>query len=262
MSISIHNSSVLSCLIGIAFLMTGFVGFMAHSFSKSTAELEGVRLVNPKQINDVDAGDKVCTVTTIHADDTFEMPDNKQKAIKGRLLLYAVWPDNSQNILIDWNKKSKFIRIPNANEGFTYVSPRNIECLQDTSTNAQLKVIKTRNNIEIRYFQYKFNLNGIYTKGEPRIVLRREYLADSAKVALTLTKTNTRNSKETSIEVTNVTPYEAALTRQKGMSSSKTIYLIIGVIGILMFFVPEKQAQNTIASTKNIVNKIINDIKD
>lgn len=258
MTISIHNSSVLSCLIGIALLMTGFVGFMAHSFSKSTAELEGVRLVDAKKIDQVPAGDKVCIVTNINADDIFEMPDNHQKAIKGRLLLYAVWPDNTQNVLIDWNKKSQFIKIPNGKNGFTYVNPRNIDCEQDTAANRQLKITKTRNNIEIKYFQYKFNLNGTATKGEPRIILRREYLADSAKVALTLTKNNARNSKETTIDISNATPYTYALTRQKNMSNSKVIYIIIGVIGILMFFIPEKQAQNTIENTKSIVNKIIN----
>ncbi|MBQ2097363.1 MAG: hypothetical protein II480_04230, partial [Bacteroidales bacterium] len=52
--------------------------------------------------------------------------------------------------------------------------------------------------------------------------------------------------------------YDVAKARQKGMSKSKTIYLIIGVVGILMFFVPERQAINTIEGTKNIVNKIIN----
>ncbi|MBO4772135.1 MAG: hypothetical protein J5595_06320 [Bacteroidales bacterium] len=262
MSISIHNSSILSCLIGIALLMTGFVGFMAHSFSKSTAELEGVKLVDVKNIDKVPTGDKVCIVTTINADDTFEMPDTHQKAIKGRLQLYVVWPDNSHNVLIDWNKKAKFIKIPHGCSGFTYVNPRNIECEQDTATSRQLKVTKRHNNIEIKYFQYKFNLSGTYTKGEPRIVLRRECVADSAKVALTLTKNTARNSTETTIDVSNATPYTVALSRQKNMSNTKLAYIIIGVVGILMFFVPEKQAQNTIASTKSIVTKIINDIKD
>gem|GEM_PF-2656488 len=262
MTISIHNSSVLSCLIGIALLMTGFVGFMAHSFSKSTAELEGVRLVDAKKIDQVPAGDKVCTVTHINADDTFEMPDNHQKAIKGRLLLYAIWPDNTQNVLIDWNKKSQFIKIPHGESGFTYVNPRNIDCEQDTSARRQLKITKSRNNIVIKYFHYKFTLSGIAAKGEPRIILRREYLADSAKVALTLTKNYARNSKETTIDISNAIPYTYALTRQKTMSNSKVIYIIIGVIGILMFFIPERQAQNTIENTKSIVNKIINDIKD
>lgn len=262
MSMSIHNSSVLSCLVGIALLMTGFVGFMAHSFSKSTAALEGVRLVDAKNLDQIPNGDKVCVVTTINADDTFEMPDNHQKAIKGRLMLYAVWPDSTQNILIDWNKKSKFIKIPQQGNGYVYVTPRNIECLLDTATASNLKITKSRNNIEIKYFQYKFNLSGIATKGEPRIVLHREYLADSAKVAMTLTKNNTRNSKEASIEVSNATPYTSAVTRNSSMSNSKIVYIIIGVLGVLMFFIPERQAQNTIANTKNIVTKIINDIKD
>ena len=262
MSISINNSSVLSCLIGIALLMTGFVGFMAHSFSRSTAELDGVRLVDAKNIDKVPTGNKVCIVTTMTADDTFEMPDNHQKAIKGRLQLYAIWPDNSQNVLIDWNKKAKFIKIPHGSKEFTYVNPRNIECEQDTATTRQLKITKKRNNIEIKYFQYKFNLSGTYTKGEPRIVLKRECIADSAKVALTLTKNAARNSKESTIDVSNAIPYSVALSRQNNMSSSKIVYIIIGVVGVLMFFVPERQAQNTIASTKSIVTKIINDIKD
>ena len=259
MSLRINNSSVLSCLIGIAFLMTGFVGFMAHSFSKSTAELDGIRLVNTSHIDrQLQSGEKVCIVSTINADDTFEMPDTRQKAIKGRLYLCAVWPDSSQNVLIDWNRKSKYVRIPDGG-GDTplYITPRNFECANDTSTLPKLKIIKAHISIEIRYFQYKFNLGGIQSKGEPKIVLQREYLADSAKVALTLTKTNTRSTEQT-IEVINVVPYDLAKSRNKILSNSKTVYIIIGVIGILMFFIPERQAINTIESTKNIVNKIIN----
>jgi hypothetical protein len=259
MSLKINNSSVLSCLIGIALLMTGFVGFMAHSFSKYTAELEGVRLVDVNSIDQqLQSGEKVCIVAPINADDAFEMPDNHQKAIKGRLFLCAVWPDSSQNVLIDWNKKSKFMHITDGN-GNIYITPRNIECGGDTSTMSNLKVVKTHNNIEIRYFQYKFNLSGINTKGEPRIVLQRECLADSAKVALTVMKNNSSaSSEEKAIDVINVAPYDVAQSRQQGLSDSKAVYLIIGVIGILMFFIPERQAINTIESTKNIVNKIIN----
>ena len=259
MSASIHNSSVLSCLIGIALLMTGFVGFMAHSFSRFTAELEGVRLVDTKNLNRKTDDSKVCVVTTIQSDDTFEMPDNRQKAVHGRLLLCAIWPDSTQNVLIDWNRKSKFMRIPNGTgDGFLYVSPRKINYAKDTSTLAQLKIKKSRNNIEIRYFQYKFNLTGIQSKGEPKIILQRECIADSSMVALTITQNSSHNSADNSIDVVSITPYDVAKARQKGMSKSKTIYLIIGVVGILMFFVPERQAINTIEGTKNIVNKIIN----
>ena len=89
MTISIHNSSVLSCLIGIALLMTGFVGFMAHSFSKSTAELEGVRLVDAKKIDQVPAGDKVCIVTNINADVMHGLPGQTQESYIGSLRLVS-----------------------------------------------------------------------------------------------------------------------------------------------------------------------------
>jgi hypothetical protein len=74
-------------------------------------------------------------------------------------------------------------------------------------------------------------------------------------------KNNSRN-KDQNIEAVNVAPYDIARSRQNSMTNTKTIYIIISVIGVLMFFIPERQAINTIESTRNIVNKIINDIKD
>ena len=263
MSLRINNSSVLSSLIGLLLLMTGFVGFMAYTFSKSTAELEGVKLVETCNIEkQLDDYHKICVVTDILADDAFEMPDNHQKAIKGRIFLCAIWPDSTQNILIDWNKKSQYMRIHGASgNSHIYVNPRNIECSSDTTTIANLKLTKTHNNLEVKYFNYKFNLTGTYTKGEPRIMLQRECLADSSKVAITMMKNNSRN-KDQNIEAVNVAPYDIARSRQNSMTNTKTIYIIISVIGVLMFFIPERQAINTIESTRNIVNKIINDIKD
>ncbi|MCR5453389.1 MAG: hypothetical protein K6F33_00175 [Bacteroidales bacterium] len=260
MSLNIHKSSVISCLIGLLLLMTGFVGYMAHSFSKYTAEMEGEKVVELKSIHKhLHCGDKGCLVSSINADDIFEMPDNHQKAIKGRLYLCAIWPDSSQNVLIDWNKKSQFMRIPHGcGNGYTYISPRNIECGGDTSTLSQLKIKKTLNNIEISYFKYKFTLSGIQTKGEPKIVLQRECMPDSAKVALVVLKNYSKCAKEKAIEVLNVVQYDVANNRKKSMSQSKITYIIICVIGILMFFVPERQAINTIENTMNIVNKIIN----
>ncbi len=260
MSLNIHKSSVISCLIGLLLLMTGFVGYMAHSFSKYTAELEGVKIVELKKIHkQLNKGDKGCLVSSINADDTFEMPDNHQKAIKGRLYLCAIWPDSSQNVLIDWNKQSQFMRIPQGcGNGYTYITPRNIECGIDTSTLSQLKIKKSLNNIEIRYFQYKFTLSGVHTKGEPKIILQRECMPDSAKVALIVVKNHSKCAKEKSIEVLNVVQYDVATNRQKSMSQSKITCIIISVIGILMFFVPERQAINTIENTMQIVNKIIN----
>ncbi len=261
MSLSLNNTSVMACLLGLLLLMTGFVGFMAHTFSNTTAELEGVKLVDTKDIADaLESSDKVCVVTTIHSDDTFDMPDNHQKAIKGRIYICAIWPDNTQNVLLDWNHKSNYLRIPDGtSKGFIHITPRSIECDQDTSTLSQLKLTKTYNNLEVRYFKYKFNLNGIYTKGEPRIILQREYIPDSAKVALSITKSNADDS---AFEVTSVVPYSTAKARQNSISNAKTIYIIIAAIGIVMFFIPEKQAQNTITNTRQIVSKIINDIKD
>lgn len=260
MSYNIKNSSVLSCLIGLLFLMTGFVGYMAHSFSKFTAELEGVKLVDIQSVHKhLDGGDKACIVSPIYADDLLEMPDNHQKALKGRLFLSAIWPDSSQTVFIDWNKNSKFMRIPDG-EGtsYTYITPRNIECGADTSTLSQLKIIKTHNNIEIKYFHYYFKISGIQSKGTPKIILQREYMPDSTKVALILSKSNPKSTQEESFEVTNVIQYDIAADRQKSMSNSKIICIIICALGIIMFFIPEHQAINTIENTKNIVNKIIN----
>jgi hypothetical protein len=258
MTISVKNSSAFACLAGTMLIMLGFNGFMSHTYSNSMTLLEGIHQVKLEDVEkSLELEEKVCVVTPIHSDEIINMPDNHQKVIKGKLYLCATWPDSSQNILIDWNKQSKFLTITSSDGNPLYINPKNIECIQDTSLYGRLKINRRLNSLVIKYLQYEFTLQGISTKGEPQITLYREYLTEGTNMAITLSK-----SPDNTINVENAAPYEIAQKRQPYMTTAKIVYILIALAGIAMFFIPEKQAANTIANTKNIVNKILSDIKD
>lgn len=256
MAISVNNNSVLFSLIGTMFLVIGFIGFMAHTFAKSTLELEGMRLVKLSNLNnELDAHGKVCVVASIHSDDPIEMPDNGQKVIKGRLRIIASWPDGSKSVLLDWNKKSNYISISDSASNYTMaISPRDIECIDDSpEASRRLVVENTNNTTSIQYYQYRFSLNGSFTRGQPRITIQREYISNNSQAAITICKKDGRGSIAPSSQAMGVYPYEKAMQRERGMSKSKTIYIMIGLIGALMFLIPERKAINTISMVKDIL---------
>ncbi len=254
--LSTKNSSVLFSLIGVMCIMLGFNGFMAHTFSMSTEEIGGVKLVKAKNLSkELAENPKVCIVSPIYSDDTVEMPDNHQPVIKGKLYISALWPDGSKNVIVNWSKQSSYIRLPESDSSRgEVIMPKNIECAPDTSlASTHLKITRGANSVSVEYFQYKCTLNGCYTKGQPEIVFQREYLMNGDNVAITMSQ----KAPGQKPEISNVIHYKTALEREKGVSRSKTIYLIIGVLGILMLFVPEEKAINTISNIKMIGNKIL-----
>lgn len=235
-----RNNSVLFSLIGIMFLMIGFIGFMAHTFSNSTIELNGAKLTKTANFRqELEKNDKVCILSQIYSDDTFEMPDNHQKVIKGKLCLSAIWPDGSQTILINWQRKANYLRIATSDSTIcNAITPKSIECMEDSAMAAQhIKITRTPKSANVEYYHYKFTLNGCYTKGQPQIVIKRECLENGANVAVTMAKENT--IAPSNMDVISVVPYEKALAKESGLTKSKTIYLAIGIIGILMLFIPE-----------------------
>lgn len=240
-------------------LMVGFIGFMAHTFSKSTVELDGIKLVKLHNLEDEIASQgKVCVAVPLHSDNTFEMPDTKQNVIKGRLHICAVWPDGSKSILLDWQKESKYLRISDGQDSRTEttISPKQIECINDSAfAKLHTRIENTTNETRVEYFQYKFNITGCYTKGHPRIEVIREYLEDGTNVSVTFSKTESRTPQkgQTSYEVVSVVPYETALNREFKLSQSKTLYIVISVIGLIMFLIPEEKANNTLTMMKDML---------
>jgi len=252
-----RNTSVIFCLLGLMFLMTGFVGYMAHTFSSSTSELNGIRLVKAAEARkELQDNEKVCFVSNIYADDAIEMPDNRQKVIMGTLCLYALWPDGSKSIIQNWSKKSSYIRVTESDSlpGEAIV-PKTIECISDTAATYQrLKVSRSHNSVTVEYFGSQNRLEGCFSKGQPQIILQRDVLEYGAKGVVTVSRSEGNSN---SISVQSVVPYSKALARDTGISSSKIMYLIIGIAGIAMFFVPEAKTINTLSNIKSLGNKIL-----
>ncbi len=252
-----RNTSVLFCLLGILCLTTGFVGYMAHTFSSTTSELNGIRLVKAdnarKELAD---NDKVCFVSRVFADDAIEMPDNHQKVVKGSLCLYALWPDGSKSIILNWNRKANYIRVSDTDSlpGEAIV-PLSMECISDTASTAQrLRISRSQNSVMVEYYQTRSKLDGCYSKGQPQIILQREVLENGAKTAITLQRNGGENGNAS---VQSVVPYQKAIAKDGGMSKAKTFYLILAIAGVAMLFVPETKTINTITSIKLIGSKII-----
>lgn len=255
--LSIKDSSVFFSLLGVMLLTLGFTGFMAHTFSTSTEEIDGVKLVKSGNVDsELSDNGKVCIVSPIYSDDLFDMPDNHQKVVKGKLSICAIWPDGSQTVLVNWSKQSNYIRLSDSDStAGEAIAPKSIECGTDTSmVGDNLKITRSTNTALVEYFHYSFTLSGCIAKGQPEIAITRESLSNGESVAVTLSK----NGASAKPEVVSVVPYKTALAREKLMSKSKTMYLIIGIVGILMLFIPEQKAQNTIINNiKNIGNKIL-----
>lgn len=255
--LSLKNSSVFFSLLGVMLLTLGFNGFMAHTYSTSTEEIDGVKLVKTGDLQDeLGKNGKVCIASPIYSDDLFDMPDNHQKVIKGKLTISAIWPDGSQTVLVNWSKQGNYIRISDSDSTTgKAIAPKTIECGVDTAMVSQnLRITRGANNAVVEYFHYSFTLNGCIAKGQPKIAIQRETLSNGENVAVTISQ-NGANAKP---EIVNVVPYKTALNREKLVSKSKAFYLAIGIIGILMLFIPEQKAQNTIINNiKNIGNKIL-----
>lgn len=235
------NTSVLFSLIGVMCIMLGFNGYMAYTFSSSTEELDGAKLVKSQNLaKELEDNNKVCIISPIHSDDIILMPDNYQPVIKGKLYICALWPDGSKNVIVNWSKQSSYIRMPDPDSSRKgeIITPKNIECAPDTSMAARhLKVSRLSNTVSIEYFQYRQTLSGCITKGQPEIVFQREYLQNGENTAITFQRKEAGGKPE----ITNVVPYKTALSREKNGSQSKTVYLIIGILGILMLLVPEEK---------------------
>ncbi|MCQ2251202.1 MAG: hypothetical protein MJZ66_08860 [Bacteroidales bacterium] len=252
-----RNTSVLFCLLGLMFLMTGFVGFMAHTFSNSTSELNGIRLAKSENVaKELQSNDRVCFVSQVYADDAIEMPDNHQKVIKGSLCLYALWPDGSKSIILNWNRKANYIRVAESDTTpGSAIVPQTVECISDTaSTASRLRIIRTHNSVTVEYFQTRSKLDGCYSKGQPQIILERDILENGAQAAITVARPDGTGA---SPSVQSVVPYSKAIARDSGISKAKTFYLILAALGIAMFFVPETKTINTITNIKLIGSKII-----
>lgn len=256
---SVKNTSAFCVLVGIMLLIIGFNGIMAHKFSSITEYIEGARIARADKYQKyLNTDGKVCIISTILADDAFFMPDTKQQKVAGGMLkLTAVWPDGSQNILIDWHKQSRLTKFPIGDSALIEMTPSSIEYSNDTaSVSANLITTIDGNTASVSYFGKVFKLSGCKIKGIPQIKLQRKTICEGEKVAVILSKAESRNKNICSYSIQNVIPYDTAIKRET-KSGAITFYIIVMAIGIIMFFIPERTTINPITA-KSIVNKIIN----
>jgi hypothetical protein len=225
-------------------LIIGFNGVMAHRFSGNVQEIGGTRIVDYNKISKyINKENKICIIGTVKSDDAFLMPDDKtKKVISGELQLSLLWPDGTQKILVDRHKQSQLIKfMPEKSEKEIFIQPQNIENVTDTLITAE----KIRTNVfgnfmKIEYYDYRFRISGLITQGKPQLKYIRKTLDNNQKAAVILSKAGNRNSKKDfAFDVLDVIPYETAVKRELSSGKSLRIYIVMLVLGIIMFFVPE-----------------------
>lgn len=222
---------------------------MAHRFSGNVQEIGGARITDYKKISKyINQEDKICIIGSIKSDDAFLMPDDKsKKVIAGELQLSLLWPDGTQQILIDKHKQSQLIKfMPENSNTEIFIQPQNIETITDTLITAdKIKTNVFGNFMKIEYYDYRFRISGLINKGTPKLNYIRKTINDKEKVAVILRKAGIRSSKkEVSFDVLDVIPYETAVKKELSCGKSLRIYIALLVLGVIMFFIPEKIKKN------------------
>ncbi|MCQ2973734.1 MAG: hypothetical protein MJ211_02855 [Bacteroidales bacterium] len=225
-------------------ILVGFVGFICQFFSKSSQRLEGCLITNYSGLNSaINKNENACLVADILSDDEIIMPDSNQRIIKGALSLVVKWPDNSENVLINWNGCAKFIKIKCDDTLLNAViSPENIDCIVDEYINPQnVRVVTEGNKIKINYCHKSFSLMGRVVKGDPTIVIRREYINFDTKVAAIFEKSKNGYLADCDYKISNIVAYETANQRKEIITIYGYVFIAFIVLGGLLFFVPEKK---------------------
>ena len=247
---SVKNTSPFCVIIGIMLLIVGFNGLMAYNYSVVTEHIGDVRVAKISECKKMLAEhEKLCVISNIYSDDAFFMPDTQQKVVEGSIFIAAIWPDGSRNVLLDWHKRSKFLKIYNSDSSTLYINPKDIESDIDTSSVKKKLSVKIKgNDVDVTYCGYKFKFSGNTIKGTPRIKLIRKVLTVGDEVVLTLSKSQVRSKNDDTFAVTGLTTLKNAMQNEIKDSYSTKIYIFIIVVGVVMFFIPEHKNINPFAA--------------
>ncbi len=230
------------CLLGTLTIVVGFNGLVVDIYSQATLQLEGY---NVFKLDDIKSNirnnySKVSILANVVCDDNIKMPDDNMSVVKGKLLLTACWPDGGQQILIDWQNETNYLKVssPLFSNG-VMVDANSIECFQDsTSMLDNLKVDVVGNRISVDYFKYHFNLTGNAVRGMPVFKIKREYLPLGGEVILAGADFRSVIGARV-IKTDYVVPLEVAKNRVPKINTLGKVSIMFIVLGIAMFFIPE-----------------------
>jgi len=231
------QSPVFFALLGMLLLIIGFNGLMAHLFSKNAQKIEDIEVVDFSQINDyTKRNHNFCIIGKVFSDDAFFMPDDKsRKVIKGSLQLVVIWPNNTQTILIDYERQAEYLKFLDEKNNAHSFSAQYIETVTDTiGLLSKLKIKNIGKYLNINYFGYRFSLPGLSVKGMPQVKLIRKTFFCGEKSVIFFNPHSENGRLQGLPAVGKIVPEKYALERQSFSTETK-IYTVILIIGGLMF---------------------------
>lgn len=228
-------------LMGTLTVIIGFNGLVSGIFSQSALQLENYPVVELDDIKTTEhKNSKVAVAAKIYSDDFVKMPDDNLVVVKGKLQLIACWNDGSRQILIDWQNEAGYLKVySNLYSDGIIVGAGRVECFQDSvSALNNLKISTIGNRITVDYYNYHFTLTGGVVRGMPTFKIKREYLPMGEDVILVGTDIKS-NLGSRMLSADYILPMETALQRQPKVSGSGKFSIVLIVLGVIMFFIPE-----------------------
>lgn len=240
------KTSVFWSLIGILLLVSDFGVFVALRFSKSAENIGGYSVVYPEELKLPRLNNKrAALIADIKADDFQFMPDDSAAVVKGLLIFKAVWSDGYEQILVNYRTSSQFIRADFGRVSYPLrISTENIMCKTDTLAHRKISYEIFGHLATVKYAGYKFNIS-LRNGKVPDFVLKREVLPLDEKVVLYINKVKGIEN-DNSISVSKTMPYRMAKNQNPVISFSDILLIIVLIVGLSLFFIPEKIMKNGI----------------
>lgn len=252
------KTSVFWSMIGLGLLMFSFIGLVSIHYSSSDIRIDGNKVVELSQIEQISKPQTINALCSVDTDEPYIMPDNNQKVIKGRIMLSAIFNDGSQQILYNQQGSAANLKLKDKNQD-NYnleIMEENISTVIDTvGLNKYIKIDTSSRNIKISYFDLNFKLSKTL-KGVPKVKLMRKTLKAQDTVILEVDAPY--KFKNNNIEAYQMQSYSNAKKKQPTFSGLEIICIVLIVIGIVLFFVPESQNKSTKLIPNFLSKKITN----
>lgn len=239
-----RRSSVLCCLLGTMVTLAGFIGLICYGFSRSNQRLDGVLLSSSESLpKALERHGQACVLADIYSDDELFMPDDHDRVVKGSVTLIIRWSDGSENLLLDWHGSAKFLRAVSDGDSVAAAIPAEcIECDSETFENPEsVRLVTEGNRVSATYCGKSYSLGGRAVKGSPTVLLRREYMRYGSRVALVYDKVKTSYYAGNNYKVSRITSYQMAKQRHATITGGTIMFILLIMIGVALFFVPEKK---------------------
>lgn len=239
-----RRSSVLCCLLGTMVTLAGFIGLICYGFSRSNQRLDGILLSSSEALpKALERHGQACVLADIYSDDELFMPDDHDRVVKGSVTLIIRWTDGSENVLLDWHGSAKFLRAVSDGDSVAAAIPAEcVECDSEVFENPEsVRLVTDGNRVSATYSGKTYSLGGRAVKGTPEVLLRREYMRYGSRVALVYDKVKTGYYAGSNYKVSRITSYQTAKERRATITGGTLMFILLILIGIGLFFVPEKK---------------------